>query len=136
MLLASTFLLVGCGSDGADSVAEDSGNVCGDEDWCWGSYTEGAYHPTHGSFFCYVEQARNSLLEDQDADPEDFVELMPDWGVDEERAGEPILLDVSELHPWDLDHALQELDDPMQEFGCSYDRTQYRSGADAGIGDI
>lgn len=46
---------LGVDGSGADSVAESPGNVCGDENWCGGSYTEGGYHPTHGSFFCYVE---------------------------------------------------------------------------------
>lgn len=66
-------------------------------------------------------------MEHEEADHEDFVELMPDWGVAEERAGEPVLLDVSELQPQDSDHALQELDDAMQEFGYSYDRSRCRS---------
>lgn len=133
LAVAASLALTACAADDAEE-ATNPDNVCGDEDWCEPADVEGAYDDSHARLFCNVEKVR-SFVSEGDRDVAQLVERMPQWGTNDDREGEPVIVDVSRVPMQDTGAVFSELDLAVRNAGWYQEYQQYEFDVDSCVGE-
>lgn len=114
LFLALLFVIASCGSSEPETDDPDE-RVCPDGLCSFGD-VEGAYHGTHSQLFCFAEEARGVVVE-EDIDLDELVSDLPEWASTEYRDGIPVIVDISTTRPNDGATRADQIQEALEHQG-------------------